>query len=397
MTRLLVLAVDGLDWPLLMAEHTAGRMPQLSRLLAPGVQARLAMPAQTAESAAARWASIACGTAPAQHGIAHDLIRRADGLRLAPPVAADLHALPLWQHAWQAGLGACVAGWPATAACRIPPQAGPGSMAVADDFQRPDACEQRAWPLSPAAVAPQAGRAWVRAARMHPVEVGGDMLSALLPAPVSVTTRQTLGGATATLLARWASVHNLGVHWCEQTEAPLVMLRLDGLPAWRRKAAACAEPGAANEAPWLAWLDLLLGRYAAPLQGGGHLMLLSDQGPARSGDNPGAGGAQGGILVSGPRLAEEPALQAWPATLPAQRVLPMALALLGLKAPEDSDGRALGDTPGGLATVSAPPLCDQDALAWLHAQGLAAVDLTALAQAAQAVHEATLQRLREPG
>lgn len=403
MKGLLVLAVDGLDWPALRAEQAAGRMPQFTRLQSRGVQARLAFPPQAAASVAARWLSFACGTGPAQHGIAHDLLGHADGLRLAPHTAADLQATPLWQHAWQAGLDARVVGWPATAGTRIPASAGPGSLCVADGFQRPEAGVQRAWPLAPDAVVPAAARTLVRSARMHPVEVTEAMLAALLPpeqglpdaaspepdllsaashAPDLLSAAPlALREATATLLARWASVHNLGVHLCEEGAAPLLMLRFDGLPAWRRSAAASGNATGQAEAGWLAWLDLMLGRYAALLADSGHVLLLADQGRED--------GSEGGMLVSGPRVAGS----AWPAMLPAAQALALALGLLGLQPAAPQAGSSAGHAAGLIARLHAAPLCDDAALLWLQTQGVVPADLAPLRQRAQAVRAATLAGL----
>ena len=381
---LLVIAVDGLDWTLLQEQSTAGRMPHLARLLDRGVQARLAAPAGASESAAARWISIACGAEPARHGIAHDLVVQADGLHVARPSAADLRAPPLWQHAWQAGLGARVAAWPATQGGTIPTGAGPGSTLVADEFQHPEPGVQRAWPLAPDAVAPVAERALIRAARMHPAEVSDAMIAALLPGEAPLPALRT---ACAGLLARWASVHNLGVHWCEQGGAALVMLRFDGLPDWHEAAAACGLQAGAAQAAWLAWLDLLLGRYAALLLDVSHLVLVSD-----CGMDGGRSATAGGVLVAGPDTATRPALQDWPDTLPAEALLPILLDLLGQKAPQAMPERCAIDE------TSAPVLQDGTALAWLHAQGLAPVDLAALRQRAAKVREAAQRSLSgQPG
>lgn len=396
MKGLLVLAVDGLDWPLLLALHDTGHMPHLRLLLLRGAQVRLTLPPHTAESVAARWVSIACGAGPAHHGIAHDQVCLSDGLRLVAPSADDVGAQPLWQRAWQAGLGGCVAGWPATAGSRIPSGAGAGSACVADGFQHPQAGAQRAWPLSPDSVVPAAARAVVRAARMHPAEAGDDVLSALLPA--SVAALPALREAAAHLLAHWASVHNLGVHWCEQGQVPLVMLRLGGLPAWRQVAAACGVPGPEGEHPWLAWLDLLLGRYRDLLGEGGHLMLLSDQGREEASD--------GGLLISGPQGARSLALATQgSATLPATQCLQVALGLLGMHLAAPWHAPAPGFAPGAnpdsaLSAIDrqrAAPVCDDAALRWLASQGVPTADLDALRQRARRVRELTLARLGAAG
>lgn len=397
MNGLLVIAVDGLHWPLLL-EQSASRLPHAARWLAGGSHARLAMPASASASATARWTTLACGTDPRVHGAVHDLACRADGLRVEPLQAADLHTWPLWRHAWQGGLRACVAGWPATAGSAVPAAAGPGSVVVADGFQQPDVGVQRAWPLAPAAVAPPSARGLVHAARMHPCEVLAQSVAALLEPALTRPDEASpaLQEASALLLARWASVHNLGVHWCAQGSEGLVMLRLDGLPAWRQAAAAAGLEGAAAESCWLRWLDLILGRYAELLAERAHLMLLSDQGHTAVADGASDPDCRGGVLLAGPGAALLPSMLDGNELLLATRWLGLAQCLLGLPDRPLQLGqtdRMVARDPGLIDAATATPLCDEAALAWLLAQGLPPVDLSALSRRALSVRQATIERL----
>lgn len=58
--RLLLVAVDRLDWPPMQREVDAGRLPYLAQLLHAGSHGRLHMPAP--HGAASHWATLATGS-----------------------------------------------------------------------------------------------------------------------------------------------------------------------------------------------------------------------------------------------------------------------------------------------------------------------------------------------
>jgi hypothetical protein len=278
------------------------------------------------------------------------------------------------------------------------------------------------WPLAPGAVAPPSARALVHAARMHPHEVADAMIDALLaparempdgsaPAPAAMATpTPELRGAAAVLLARWASVHNLGVHWCaerpaERTadrpadgsvegRAALVMLRFDGLAPWLAAAAAAGlDPAAAQACAWR-WLDLLLGRYAALQAPGDRLMLVSD-GPA------GGAGARLWMLAD-PTLPMPGASSgsAWGTApgrpLPAVSWLHRVLPLLGIDAPAQGEGEGEGAARDGHVRAVDMEAAATAATDWLRRQGVTIPDLAVLRERAAAVRAITLARWR-PG
>jgi len=249
--------------------------------------------------------------------------------------------------------------------------------------------------------------------------VDETLLDAVLPPTLWPAEARTpaLRATSARLLARWASVHNLGVHWCSEASAPggafgptdappqLLMLRLDGLPQWRQTATALAAahdvPLSDIETPWLTWLDMLLGRYAALMFGSaagasqrdgpgvrGVLMLLTD----RSAD-----GSEGGVLCSQPVPASDAAARLH--VQGAEEALRTLCEVLGLPDPMGPDQAAMlsSSTSDAMVRLRAAPLQDDAALAWLQAEGQAPVDLVPLYQRAQAVRDAALKALSGEG
>lgn len=407
--RVLVLAIDGLDWPLLHTLVDAGQMPYCAQLLSGGAHGRMQAPAP--HSAAAHWSSVATGVMADRHGICHDLAIRADGLTLQAASADTLRCAPFWQQAIDAGLTVRVAGWPAMLPARLSAAAAPGCMLVADGFQHPDNGGDICWPLAPDAVAPASARDTVQDARVHPGDLDAALIAPLLGRPrgaaeaaLSVTARQ--------LLARWASVHNLGVAWASQTDWALLALRFDSLPGWL---ATLQQHGiGADDAlvPWYRYLDLMLGRYMGLLGRDAHLLLLSDYGlPPAAGrvgsstlDRLLGAGTAGGIALAGPGVAPDSLLSA----VSALDVAPTVRALLGLPSAEAGPGRDLLAAPqhaqpfrAVTQPAPAPPrldwteLCaapavDTAALAWLREHGCAAPDTTALESMVQTVRADTL-------
>ncbi len=398
----LVLAVDGLDFPMLRQLAAEGGLPAIARLFAEGMNAKLVYPPP--HSAASHWASVATGTTADQHGICHPLVRRIDGLMVEPATAADLHCAPFWQRAWEAGVIARVAGWPATLGTRLPAAAPPGSCLVADGFAHAERHAWRGWPLAPDAVAPASARAAVRAARVHSEEASPVALASLLeglPASLEAPARR--------LLAQWASVHKLGVQWALLSESPLIALRFEGLHDWL---AALAAHGAA--APWgLAPLyrcfDGMLGRYLELLPADSHVLLLTEtaasgaRGPAfdtrvdehtvtgmniHTGAHPGADlrlAGLGGFMMSGPNVLQ--GTRALP--VHALDVLPTVLRLL--RVDEVTEAIETVSAANIAAALTAPAVHDAVALAWLRQHGCHAADakgnasLAAMRARAQAV------------
>lgn len=157
---------------------------------------------------------------------------------------------------WRDGQAVHGVGWPAAQAPRLTP----GGVWVADSFDDLALIAPDFWALDPASVQPDAARALARAARMPPAEVHPAQLDAVL-APLEPAAQDRLSPVSAWLLARWASRHNLGVHWAAQSTPGLVAVRFDGLPEWLAAARLDPADRPAALAGWLSFFDLLLGRY----------------------------------------------------------------------------------------------------------------------------------------
>ncbi len=412
--RLAILAVDGLYWPLLQKLIDAGRMPFCAQLLDAGASGELNMPAPYA--AAACWSTVATGTLADRHGVLTDLCIRADGLTLALPGAEALRSPAIWQWVTQAGRVAKTAGWPASMPALHPTSPDPalpvGTCHVSAGFERAEHSSESCWPLAPDAVYPAALRNVVDDARVHPDDIDPATAVPLLSHP-RIGQADPLLRPARWLLARFASMHNLGVHWAGEPDWSLLALRFDGLPDWLHTLRTLAPeiPVSEGLAPWYRYLDMMVGRYMAVLGRGVHLMLLSNGGLPAPASDPHAPVelfkpmARGGLILAGPRVKADSLL---PPHASALDIGPTALGLLGLAVPPFMDGTDWlaaplashrAGSPAALqsrcATVPLPRLLDAGqtdtrALDWLASQACGPIDLGPLHAMVQKVRVESL-------
>ena len=395
--RLLVLAVDGLDWDLLHRLVDAGQMPFVTQLMKAGASGPMRVPAPA--GACAQWTTLATGTCADEHGVLNDLWVRPDGIRSSRVGGAQRRRPTFWELAAAQGRTARVVAWPAATGAAdgllgASPEAASRLQIVGEGFERAEHASETCWPLSPDCVEPPDLRALVELvdeARVHPEDLAVSLVQPLVP-----TARP--GEANALLrparwqLARWSSVHNLGVHWASQGDDALMVLRLDGLPEWlnllRRHAP--EQPVEAGLAPWYRYLDLLLGRYMALLGRQAHLVLLSNSGLPGALTGSGAGqlfhaDGPGGLLLAGPGVPPDSLLE----SVNGLDLAPTLAALLNLTHRPAWPGRDLLARRSGpfeaprqrYSTLTGPALRledliepvqrDEAALAWLSSQGCA--------------------------
>lgn len=391
--RLLVLAVDGLDWDLLHRLVDAGQMPFVTQLMKAGASGPMRVPAPA--GACAQWTTLATGTCADEHGVLDDLWVRPDGIRSSRVGGAQRRRPTFWELAAAQGRTARVVAWPAATGAAdgllgASPEAASLLQVVGEGFERAEHASETCWPLSPDCVEPPDLRALVELvdeARVHPEDLAVSLVQPLVP-----TARP--GEANALLrparwqLARWSSVHNLGVHWASQGDDALMVLRLDGLPEWlgllRRHAP--EQPADVGLAPWYRYLDLLVGRYMALLGRQAHLMLLSNAGipaaPIGSGELF-RGDGPGGLVLAGPDVPADILLE----RVSGLDVAPTLAGLLGLVDQPGWPGRDLLARQAGpfdarrqhKALPAAPALRmddlispvqrDEACLDWLRSQG----------------------------
>lgn len=426
--RALLLAVDGLDWRLLHQLVDAGQAPFIARLMAIGAQGRLA-PDGVGLHGAVAWTTVASACWPDRHGVCHDSLPHADGVRLRAPDAGDLQGTTLWQRVGQSGGSAWCLAWPATLPPELPAQVTPGhpdllrapSEGLARDgrpglapagpdhpaslppllpqrcasgFEDPTGSTQDCWPLAPRCVQPAALREQLALLRVHPDDLDLPAVAAVLPAGRHHPRGALVAGARH-LLARWATLQAAALAWSAEPGWQLLALRLDGLQRWAallRRIVPALQP---LQAEGLAcrFLDRLVGEHLRRLGPDTSLALVSD----------GSASAPGGLVLAGPGVAADTLLDA-PRLVDVAPTLAARLGLLesgpGGEHPAawQHDGR---DLLAGLPAPTSAPGCalappataapDPRLLDWLQAQG---VTLPELAPFREAVAQAQAAALR---
>src|ERR1700744_2900620 len=109
MTKLVVIAVSGMDWAGFDTLTRSGALPELARLRGTGLAGSITG-APVGEGLAA-YASLATGVQPEIHGVWQALEAWGGGLR--PTGRMSWRASPLWARLESAGFSTASAGWPA--------------------------------------------------------------------------------------------------------------------------------------------------------------------------------------------------------------------------------------------------------------------------------------------
>jgi tetratricopeptide (TPR) repeat protein len=404
--RVAVLAIDGLDWELLQHLVDSGQMPFCNQLLDAGCSATMTVPPPN--STAASWSTVATGVMADQHGVCHDLEVRPDNLTLQQTSSDSVLYPPFWQLAMDEGLVTYLAGWPSTFPAQLPANAAAGCRIVSAGFELAEHGEHGdvyCWPLSPEAVVPFSERSTVQDARVHPADLEANMVAPLLSKGCfDLGTSLTL--VAGRQLAQLASVHNLGVHWAQQSDWQLLVLRFDVLPAWLKALKEHGIDSIEGLSPWYRYLDMMIGRYMAIIGRTAHLVLISDHGlpPKHSTAVEQLFGVRssGCMITAGPSIPADQLLN----PISGLDICPSLLALLGLTASEILLGRnvlatnneqrnkmvPLEKLPADITveTLLAENLVDQKAQNWLTEQGFPAVNLTPLKSMVKRVRAETL-------
>jgi predicted AlkP superfamily phosphohydrolase/phosphomutase len=109
-SRVLVIGLDGVPWPLVRDWAAAGHMPNLARLIARGASGPLASTMPPTSGPA--WSSFATGMNPGKTGI-YDFLYRRPGSYVFPPINASMRdGASLWRIASDAGRGVVVVNVP---------------------------------------------------------------------------------------------------------------------------------------------------------------------------------------------------------------------------------------------------------------------------------------------
>lgn len=387
--KMLVIAVDGLDWQMLQRLIDNGSMPYCQQLVEKGASGKMLIPPPHASAAA--WTTVATGCLADQHGVCHDLEVRDDGITVQAASSTRAKQASFWQAAMGAGKTVRVAGWPATNPATIPEQAGAGSCIVGNGVEVSQPGGEQYWLLPPDAVAPRNQRHIIKELRVYPNDLSSEMVISLLSQ--SCQDAGLLNEA-AGLLAAVSTIHNIGTLWAEANDWDLITLRFDFLPRWLLACGQHSIPPHEALAPWYQYLDLLVGRYMALVGRDNHLLVVSDHGLAlqsnSQADNLLGLRSAGCMLMAGPDVPQDRLLS----NINGVDICPTILGLLAIAPGQTLVGRTLfsanqlkpqANSPTLQSAPDDKPLHQQWfgliptvelGMAWLLHQGVTKIDLS---------------------
>lgn len=148
-------------------------LPVLGQLIETGASGPLSSPRPAV--GAAQWVSLATGKRAWQHGVCVPLKAGYSGPE--PVDRSTCRATPVWEILDRQGLSTIVAGWPATHGSR-----NQHGVTISDRFHVPTAPPGQPWPPAPVGTyGPDTFAEALDPLRVHPEEIGTDMLSEFVP------------------------------------------------------------------------------------------------------------------------------------------------------------------------------------------------------------------------
>lgn len=366
--RLLIVGWDAADWILINRLFAAGKMPVLRRLVEAGCRADLGT--LEPKLSPLLWSSIATGKTADKHGILNFVEPKPEGGGLRVSTSTSRKTKALWNILSQNGLEARVVGWYAS----HPAEPIRGSVVTNLLQEGEPALEGAAWPLVPGTVHPPALAEAVAAARQRARAFPRELLRELLPRVDEVGAGDARVQSLVKLMAYAVSIEGAalaslraGGAW----DAAMVFFdAIDTVGHHFMQFVAPRMPHVSEREQRLfggvmdrvyEWHDASLGRLLEAAGEGTTVILLSDHGfhsdhlrpnlselpPERRMELESSWHRPQGVLVlSGPGVRPGAEL-ASPTILD---LAPTALALLGVAAGEDFDGRVLAE-----ALHAAPP------------------------------------------
>lgn len=367
--RVLLIGWDAADWIVIDGLFAAGGMTNLRRLVERGTRSDLA----TLEPRLSPllWSSIATGRTPDRHGILNFVEPKPDGSGLQVASSTSRRCKALWNILTQSGLRTHVIGWYAS----HPAEPIDGTVVTNLLHEGEPRDPSAAWPLSPGAVHPPAFAETVAVARQRANAFPPDLLRTLLPVDRLAkddgriaTARRLMGHAVGIERAAIAAmrrpepwdvtmvffdaIDTMGHHFMQYRPPRMPHVTAEE----------CERLGPVMDRVY-AWHDASLGRLLDAAGPDTTVILVSDHGfhsgslrpsladlpPERRAELESSWHRPHGVLVlSGPGVKAKAEVAA-PTILD---IAPTLLALLGLPAGRDWDGRALGEALA--APVPAP-------------------------------------------
>lgn len=352
--RLLILGWDGADWDLLDPLLSCGKLPHLAALLARGSRAPLA--SLEPRLSPLLWTSAVTGVTPDRHGVLNFVEPAPDGqgLRLASSTSRRCRAL--WNLLQLRGLHSHVVNWYATHPAE--PLAG---VVLSNQFfqasEPPAECVHPADQLS----------AWLHARQSSATEAQATR-ARTLPAPALPRPEdEALINALDAAAERAETIHQLALRLAAQRDWQALLVFQEWIDVAGHHAMAYAPPrqphipkrqqrlfGGVVEAVYREH-DRMLGELLTAAGDDLNVILLSDHGFQHGASRP----KLSGVALGDDRAEQEASwhrpigilAMAGPGIRPGARtpaaslldITPTALALLGLPAGADMDGRVLAE------------------------------------------------------
>jgi hypothetical protein len=358
--RVVVLAVDGLDWFLLGRYAEQGRLPGFATLLGSGVSGEIVPDPPTFPEIS--WTTLASGRA----AVPSDAPGRPPRRYGAVPRLADLVS--------DAGGSVLVVDWPASwpaAARDFPIVAGFAPRAEIHENE----LAQAVFPSGTGHVSDDGFEALVLGLAREDENDAEEAFEAI----IDLSAADTRGWEDHLAAARWSHLADrtaldVGVRLMAGEQPDLTMLYLGGLDAVSHRFLAPATPEFFPQLPaealrfeqvlpaYYEFIDRAVRRILRVIDDQTVLVVCSAYGFHPSLDTPRVSGSHaegppGVFIVRGPRIAPLPE----PVELSIDDVAPTVLALLGVMIPDDIDGRVVIEaTPAG-HTGAFPPTFGQAA------------------------------------
>jgi len=385
--RLLIVGWDAADWIVIDRLFAAGKMPVLRRLVEGGCRADLG----TLEPRLSPllWTSIATGKTADKHGILNFVEPKPEGGGLRVSTSTSRRTKALWNILSQSGLETRVVGWYAS----HPAEPIRGSVVTNLLQEGEPVREDAAWPLLAGTVHPEGLADAVAAARQRSRAFPREVLRTLLPRVDERVAEDARVLSLVKLMSYAASIEGAALASLGAGAWDAAMVFFDAIDTVGHHFMQYAPPRMAHVSERdqrlfggvmdrvYEWHDAALGRLLEAAGSGATVLLLSDHGfhsdhlrpnlsevsPERRMELEASWHRPQGVLaMSGPGVRQGAEIVS-PTILD---VAPTALALLGLPAGEDFDGRVLAEALSGQAPTPIPSWDPVDGDSGLHPSDL---------------------------
>ena len=382
--RLLIVGWDAADWIIIDRLFASGRLPNLRRLVDAGARADLGT--LEPKLSPLLWTSIATGKTADKHGILNFVEPKPDGSGLQVSSSTSRKTKAIWSILSQNSLATHVVGWYASHPAE--PIAGAVVTNLLQEGEPPDPAAS--WALPAGSVHPESLRDAVSGSRQRAQAFPREALRALLPKVDEVGLGDARVQQLVKLMSYAASVERAAVATLSSGKPwDATMVFFDAIDTVGHHFMQFVAPRMAHVSERdhrllggvmdkvYEWHDAALGRVLEAAGDEVTVLLLSDHGfhsdhlrpnlselpPERRMELEASWHRPQGVLVmSGPGVKKGAEI-ASPTILD---LAPTALALLGLGAGEDMDGRVLAEALMGLAPARIPSWDAVDGDSGLH-------------------------------